>query len=40
MPYFVINRYFLPDIACVGHMDPYNELYKYQVGLWPTSIGS
>ena len=24
----------------VGHMDPYNELNKYQVGPWATSIGS
>ena len=30
-PYFVQNRSFLPDIAWVGHIDPYNKLYKYQV---------
>ena len=24
-PYFAQNRWFLPDIAWVGHIDPYNE---------------
>ena len=32
-PYFALNRRFLPDIAWVGYIDPYNELYKYQVEL-------
>ena len=31
-PYFALNMSFLPDIACVGHIDPYYELYKNQVG--------
>ena len=30
-PYFALNRRFLPDIAWVGYIDPYNEHYKYQV---------
>ena len=46
MPYFalnrlkngIINRSFLPDIAWVGHIDPYNELYEYQVGPWATPM--
>ena len=39
-PYFPLNRSFLPDIAELGHIDPYTELYKYQVGYWDTSIDS
>ena len=37
-PYFALDRSFLPEITWVGHIarvdyiDPYNELYKYQVG--------
>ena len=27
-PYFAINRSFLPGIASVGHIDPYNEKYQ------------
>ena len=34
------NGSYLLDKACVGHMDPSNELYKYQVGPWATNIGS
>ena len=34
------NELYLPDKACVGHMDPSYELYKYQVGPWTTTIGS
>ena len=39
-PYFVLNWMILPDIAKVGHIDPYNELYKYQVGPKDTTSGS
>jgi len=34
------NGSYLPDKACVGHMGPSNEFYKYHVGPWPTTIGS
>ena len=36
----ISNGSYLPDKACVGHMDPSNELYKFQVGPWATTIGS
>ena len=39
-PLFALNRWFLPDIAWVGSIDPYNELYKYQFGPYNTSSGS
>ena len=35
-----VNRSFLPDITQVGHIDPYNELDKYQGGTKDTPSGS
>ena len=34
-----IAIYKYSDIAFVGHINPYNELYKYQVGLKDTPGG-
>ena len=40
MAYFALNRKILPDIAYVGYIDSYIELYKYQVRPKDTPSGS